>query len=129
MEKGKKNKVSIAVIAVVLIVFIGIFQVYMAFEKRSYKHSEELLADSFSVVEVSMEDEDQTYYVNEKEVIFEQLVQGLETATFKPTKQTPKNPNYIIRIYNESLQVETIITVFPNHQMQVNDQMYHVENA
>lgn len=129
MEEGKKNKVSIAVIAVVLIVFIAIFQVYMAFEKRSYMHSEELLADSFSVVEVSMEDEDQTYYVNDQEIIFNQLVQGLETATFKPTKQTSNNPDYIIRMYNESLQVETTITVFPNQQMQVNDQMFNVEEA
>lgn len=128
-KEKKGNKTTIAIIAIVCVLCIGVFQIYMVFEKKSYKQSEELLSDSFSVLEVSMEDEEQTYYVNDTEVIFDQLVQGLESATFKPTKQTPKNPTYIIRIYNESLQVETTIAMFTNDQMQVNNQMYNVEEA
>lgn len=127
-ENNKRTK-SIIGIVIVLIVFIGIFQGYMAFEKKSYKYSEELLANSYSVVEVSMEDDEDTYYVRDEQVIFKLLEKGLHAAIFKPTKQTPKNPQYIIRIYNESLQVETTITVFPNNQMQVNGDIYNVEEA
>lgn len=129
LNKEKRQKKSpIVIVAICIGVFFGAFQMYMFHEEKSYIYATDFI-ETTTVIEVSMEEEEGTYYVSHQQDIFDQLLQGLDSATFKPTNQTPKNPQYTIRMYNESLQVETTVSVFSNEQMEINDEFYNVDEG
>ncbi len=126
-NKKRINRRQIIQLSILMIVFLVVFQLYVVVERKSYKQVDDVITPSFSAIEGSKEDEEHEFYISNQKEVFDQLITGLDRATFKPSNRIPANPLYQLHLYNESLEVATTIIVRENNQMEVNEVLYAVD--
>lgn len=100
----------------------------MKIDRKSHKQVDDLINHSFSAIEGSQANEEFEFYISDQKELFNKLVQGLQGAILKPTKQTPATSLYTVHIYDESLELATTLVVRGNNQIEVNEDLYVVDD-